>query len=101
MPAIVKEPLKLYAGVPFAGSITLRSGLSPMDLTGLEVTANLHSGTPDSPGAVVYTISTTNDLLAVASPATGVITFALTGEAIATYDAGDYVMPVFVTDSGG
>lgn len=94
--AIIKSPLTLRWGVPFEGTITFTPGGVPMDLTGLKVTANLHQGTPEEPGASVYAISTTNGKLVVSSPASGTATFALSGEDIEDLSAGDYIMPVFI-----
>lgn len=100
-PAILKEPLVLRWGVPFAGTVTLVPGGSPMDLTGLKATASLHRGTPQNPGEAVYDITTDNGLLEINGVTDGVIQFALGGGDIEGFDIGDYVMLFFVTDGSG
>lgn len=99
MPAIVKEPMKLWQGVPYARSITLAANGVPVDLTGRKVTANLHRGGPNDPGAAAYTISTDNGLLSVSDPTTGRIDFALAGSDIAGFKAGGYTLHLFVLDA--
>ncbi len=100
-PDILLEPLVLRWGVPYGDTLTLyddEAGTSPVDLTGLKVTANLHSGSPEDPGESAFDISTDNGLLIVSDPTTGVIQFDLDADAVTEIPAGDYIMCVFLKD---
>lgn len=90
-----------YQGVPFSDAITLEDEAgTPFPLANRLVTANVWSGSPDSPGSIMLTVDENSGMI-LRDTGTGVVTRAMTASALAGLAVGDYWWELVITTTGG